>query len=234
MKNEVLNWLKQGSPLPEGIRLYTALSHPQHPFIALLRSDPDRLTPILRQELATRVGITLSVVEGSVIARSEARATKQSPEKFRFQWTFLNTPDCPQELKILAADKITAYHRYTAAHDRLFDCTSLEEMRDTAQDLMRNFLENRAIIDEFRYYRDHKTILGKHPIFSYTRQLRALRKLNPVQLVKRRINLEHNIWRIEYQLSKNDKPHLRTAREQSLRAKKMQLVEVNHLISQIE
>lgn len=225
MKIETLDWIKKGSPLPEGIRLFAQVSGSAHPFIALLQSDPDHLVAVLRQELALRAGIHLDVIA------SDAGA-KQSP-KFRDNWPFLSAPDCPPELKILAADKITAYHRYTQAHSRLFDCTSLEEMRDTARDLMNNFQENRRIIEEFRYYREHKTVLGQHPIFSWTKQLRVLRKLNPIALVEKRIKLEHNVWRIESLLAKKDKPHLRTAREQSLRSKKMQLTEVNNLISKI-
>ena len=227
MKTHLIQWIKSGSPLPEGIRLFALDSGDEHPFIALLRADPVHLTAVLRQELAIRAGVNLSEVDPSL----RGGTTKQS---FRDNWPFLSAPDCPSELKILAADKISAWHRYTQAHDRLFDCTSLEEMRDTARALMADFFENRRIIAEFKYYREHKTILGQHPIFAYTKQLRALRKLNPVQLVEKRIKLEHNVWRIESELSKNDKPHLRASREQSLRAKKMQLAEVNAMISSIK
>lgn len=228
MKSQVLAWIRSGSPLPEGIRIFSVLGKPDHPFIALLRADPAHLTAVLRQELAIRVGIS-----SQDLASAATDAGANTRQSFRQNWPFLNDPDCPAELKILAADKITAWHRYTQAHERLFDCTSLEEMRDTARDLMAHFLQNRLIIDEFRYYREHKHILGKHPIFSWAKQLRALRKLNPVQLVEKRIRLEHNVWRIESELSKKDKPHLRTSREQALRAKKMQLTEVNNIISKI-
>jgi hypothetical protein len=229
MRLAVIAWIKSGSPLPEGIRIFSQLARQDHPFIALLRADPVHLTAILRQELAVRVGLT-----DQDLTASDPSLRAGVHKSFRQNWPFLQDPDCPAELKILAADKITAWYRYTQAHEQLFDCTSLEEMRDTARDLMAHFLQNRLIIDEFRYYREHKSILGKHPIFSWTKQLRALRKLNPVALVEKRIRLEHNVWRIESELAKNKKPHLRITREQALRSKKMQLVEVNNLISKIE
>lgn len=182
----------------------------------MIDADPPGCLPILIRELANRVGL-------------DPEQITQRP-KLRDDYAFLNNLDCPAELKILAADKITAYHRYCQAHDRLFDCVTREEQKKTVSDLVKNYLENRAIIAEFVHYKEHGHALGKHPVFKWTRELKSLRSLNPVELVVKQQKLEHNIWRIETEIKANKKPHLLTEREQRLRFKKLQLAELNRMI----
>ena len=40
------------------------------------------------------------------------------------------------ELKVLAADKITAYHNYVSLHERLFDCMTPEDCFGIAKKLL--------------------------------------------------------------------------------------------------
>jgi hypothetical protein len=217
MRLEILGWIKSGASLVEGIRLFSLYSGNDHPFLRILQADPDRCLPILIQELASRAGLDLEEIA--------------IRPKFREEWGFLNEPGCPNALKILAADKISSYHRYCRAHSLLFDCTSLEEQNKVAKELMANYLENQAITAEFRYYQEHGHVLGKHPIFKWEKEMTKLRKLGPIELMEFKIKLEHNIWRVQSELDKNDKPHLRTQREQRLRLKQMQLVEVQRMIA---
>ena len=217
MRLAILTWIKSGAPLQEGARLFALQRGKDHPFLTLLQADPAGCLPLLVQELAISAGIN----PDEIIQRPT----------FRDNWPFLSNPDCPAELKILAADKITAYWRYVQAHGKLFDCVTREEQRETMRELMANYQENRAIIAEFVYYKEHKNILGKHRIFKWTKELQRLRKLNPIELVTVQHKLEHNIWRIESQLKSGKQPHLQTEREQRLNLKKMQLAEINRLIA---
>lgn len=217
MRLTILNWIKSGASLQEGTRLFALQRGKDHPFLKLLQADPAGCLPVLIQELGNSVGLK----PDEITLRP----------KLRDNWPFLNDPDCPAELKILAADKITAYYRYVQAHARLFDCVNLAEQRETMRDLMRNYQENRAIIAEFVYYKEHRSLLGKHPIFKWMNELKYLRKINPVQLVLKQQKIEHNIWRIESQLKSGKQPHLQTGREQRLMMKRMQLAELNRIIS---
>lgn len=222
-KVTVYTWLKAGAPLDEGLRLFADASGDDHPFVQLARYNHQVCYPILIRELAARSGISLA----------EVRRIREAKGSFRENWPFLSDPACPPELKVLAADKITAYWNYVRAHEQLFDCTSKEEQWATVKLLMENYIENRAIIAEFVHYRDHGHVLGKHPVFAEMKELAKLRKLGPIDLVKLEERLEHNIWRIEDELRKNKRPHLQADRERRLRVKRRQLKEVKRLIAQL-
>lgn len=135
------------------------------------------------------------------------------------------------ELKILAADKITAYHNYVSAHARLSSCTTPEECFGCAKKVMENYKANRKILSELVYYREHGKVLGRHEIFSETRRLKALRNLSIVELLKRQSNLEESLWRIDYEMRKGDKPWLSEERQKRMDAKKRELAEVKDIIN---
>lgn len=215
-----MGWVKSGAPLHEGIRLFALVAGQGHPFLKLLKANHQANYPILIRELCNRVGLAPEDIAGK--------------QKFRENWPFLNDPDCPHELKILAADKISAYHRYTRAHELLFDCVTPAEQLATVKTLIRSFRENRDIIAEFVHYRDHKALLGKHPIFRQLRELESIRKLNPVELVKFQAKLQHNIWRTEKEMASGKQPHLESERIQSLRWKRLQLEETEKLLAKYQ
>jgi hypothetical protein len=223
VREQVIGWLKSGAHLEDGIRLFALMAGEQHPFLSLITHNHQVCYPILIQELSIRAGIS----------QSELKNYQQQKGSFRENWPFLNRPDCPPELKILATQKITAYWNYVNAHEQLFNCVIREEQFSTVKEVVENFIENRRIIDEFVYYREHGHVLGKHPIFKEFQSYKALRQLNPIELIKRKSSLEHNIWRIESELSKKDKPHLKVDRECRLQQKKNELAEVERLIKAI-
>ncbi|GAB2994325.1 hypothetical protein GCM10027284_09460 [Cyclobacterium sediminis] len=223
-KANVYQWLKAGAPLSEGLRLFAEVAGERHPFTSLIRHNHQVAYPILIRELAFRSGISLS----------EVRRIRQEKGTFRENWPFLSDPACPPELKVLAADKITAYWSYVRAHEQLFDCVSREEQLATVKMLMDNYKENKAIIAEFVHYKEHGIVLGKHSVFKEMKALEKLRELGPIDLIKMEERLEHNLWRIENELKKNRKPHLRAERERRIRIKKRQLEEVRRLIKQFK
>ena len=226
MKNrlDIIHWLKSDAPIEEGIRLFSLCTHIDHPFIGLIKHNPEVCHGILIRELASRASINLKTLTAS----STDHVVKR--KKFRDEWPFLQDINCPAELKILATNKITAYHNYVAAHARLFDCSSQEENFLTVKDLVENYIENRLILREFEYYNEHNNCLGKHPIFQEFEDLKQLRKMSPVALMSKKEKLEHNIWRIKKEIELNNKPHLKINREKSLQKKQNELNEVNRLL----
>ncbi len=191
----------------------------------LVRIDPARYRRLLTERLCAIAGIDVprqstEPVPGPALPR----------RRFREEFPFLGERDCPPELKILAADKLTTYERYTRAHDRLFDCTTLEECYETAREVIDNFIENREIYAEMEYYREHHSILGKHRIFEHFRRLGELRRLSIVELCARQRRLRSAIWRVKDEIKKGTKPHLATERQQRLQSKEALLAEVDKLI----
>lgn len=212
MHTKIHNWLEVGTPPEEGYQLLFPLLKSQA-LVRILSKQVPYQEQIIKAALAYHSGYTL-------------------PEKlsFRQEFPFLNKEDCPIEMKILAANKLTAYHNFKEAHKDLFNCTSANEQFLTAKKLTENFVDNQLIWKELNHYKQTNTILGQHPVFKQLNQIKALRKLSPIVLIERRAKIEHNIWRIESELAKNSKPHLQVEREKRLQIRKSELAEIDRLI----
>lgn len=219
--NEVSRWLKSGAEVREGLRLLRIYAPNRH-IETLVEAQPQRWHSLLVKILS---GFADSPQEETVRVRRI---------NFRETWPFLSEPDCPAELKILAADKITAYHNYVQGHEELYCCTDLESCFLTAKKVMENFMQNRTIEAEFAFYKEHHRCLGKHRIFSESKRLAELRAMPILDLVRKRKNLEGAIWRIDSEIRKGTKPHLLAEREDRRRSKMRELDEVNRMIEDFE
>lgn len=213
---EIRQWLDSGAEVQEGLRLLNLYAPNQH-LARLVSLSPVRYKALLVRTLTAKI---------SPLAAFPATA----PVPFRESWPFLQNPDCPNELKILATDKITAYHNYVASHEQLFDCSTLDECYATAKKVIENYIENRKIHSEFAYYKEHGTVLGKHPIFAETKRIAALHRLPVAELFRRKKNLEEAIWRIGNEIRKGTKPHLLESREARLKSKRAELLELQRIL----
>lgn len=134
------------------------------------------------------------------------------------------------ELKVLAADKITAWHNYVSLHEQLFTCAGPEECFEVAKNLLENFMQNRRIFSEFAYYRENGRILGKHPIFAERKRIAGYEKMGTVSLMKKRSLLEKSIWRLEAAIRKGDRPTLTENRTRLLAAHRRELATIDQLL----
>ena len=223
MNGDVDRWLGSGAGVREGLRLLSIYAPNRH-LDRLVRLAPERYGYLLKQRLAK-----LSSSPGM-----KTMAFPRRPGAFREQWPFLSEPDCPAELKVLAADKISAYWNYVEGHEQLWNCRSLTECYEAAKQVVENFLQNRRIEDEFCSWRDRHVLLGKHPVFRQSRRLRELRSLSIVELVRKKKNLEGAIWRVKDEIRRGDRPHLLASRERRLKEKEEQLAEVERMIQSYE
>ena len=223
MNGDVDRWLGSGAGVREGLRLLSIYAPNRH-LDRLVRLAPERYGYLLKQRLAK-----LSSSPGM-----KTMAFPRRPGAFREQWPFLSEPDCPAELKVLAADKISAYWNYVEGHEQLWNCRSLTECYEAAKKVVENFLQNRRIEDEFCSWRDRHVLLGKHPVFRQSRRLRELRSLSIVELVRKKKNLEGAIWRVKDEIRRGDRPHLLASRERRLKEKEEQLAEVERMIQSYE
>lgn len=219
--NEVDRWLESGAGAREGLRLLSKYA-PNEVIERLVTANPARFEFLLDRALKPFASVAMKEI------------SVKSVRKFRDEWPFLSSEDCPMELKILAADKITAYHNYTSAHAALSSCSTLDECFEVAKKVIENYRQNRKILSEFAYFQEHGVCLGKHPIFQETRRVSEIRSMNILQLVRMKKNLEGAIWRAKNEMAKGDRPHLDSERQERIDSKTRQLREVERLIEHYE
>ncbi len=222
MINEIKNWLRQGCEIRSGIELYKKYGSNKK-FLMLCELYPEKYKKRLISQLCRLVNISEKDIQ---------KPTLVSRSKFRDEYPFLKDPTCPYELKVLVAEKITAYHKYVDTHEQLFDCTDAASCLDTARTVVNNFIENREIKKELDYYKYHKNILGLHSIFKQTKRLSKIRNMSIRDLVKKEQNLEHNIWRIKNEIEKGDKPRLLNERERRIVEKQAELEYVRRMLGE--
>ena len=221
MSNEIDRWIGSGAEVTEGLRLLSIYA-PNRWLDTLVRKAPKEYSSLLKKALlpfASEVPFSQTLTRGG---------------RFREDWPFLSEPDCPTELKALAADMISSWHNYVNAHEDLFSCLTPEECFAAAEKTIRNFSQNSEIRTEFQYYKEHHRVLGKHPIFALSKRMDSLRRLPVTKLAQKRRNVQDSIWRAERGIKKGDRPDLKATREERLARLRMTLAEINRMINEYE
>lgn len=123
-------------------------------------------------------------------ARSKYAETPEPVKKmirFREKYPFLNSPDCPDVLKVLVADMFTSYDNYKAAHARLQVLADDEAAAAVAdcEKVVTEYLKNREIWDELEYYRENGAILGKAAKFREMEAAEDYTELSEIDLMKK-------------------------------------------------
>lgn len=111
----------------------------------------------------------------------------------REQFPFLRDASCPDFLKVLVSDLITAYENYTAGHAKLWDKMTVEQEATLAQEIVENYIINKQAFAELEYYREHNTILGEHPAYRKQKMRNELEDLSTQDLTKKISSLRKNI-----------------------------------------
>lgn len=217
---EIEQWLRSGAGVQEGLRLLSIYKPNPH-LARLVERHPDKYAYLLMKALA---GVDRKSVAETAVRRTGLRET----------WPFLSQPDCPPELKILAADKITAYTGFAREHAKLFSCSTLEECLATAKKCVNFYCQNRKIFSEFAYYKEHGVVLGKHPVFDEMRHRRELLSMGILDMERRRQNLRDAIWRLKKQIRLDERPDLEASRMDLLETKERELDEIGRLIEEYE
>lgn len=118
-------------------------------------------------------------------------APKLDTKQIRVEFPFLNNKDCPDELKILMADKITAWNEYVDIQKTLalVESGELEEkdpkkLASLAEKAVHAFDENQKIYDELNCYQTTGKVLGVHPIFKKLQLTREVETMTADELIK--------------------------------------------------
>jgi hypothetical protein len=126
--------------------------------------------------------------------KDEVQTLKLAPkidnQSIRVEFPFLNNADCPDEFKILIADKITAWNRYLELQADIAKAESGENTLDAAQlslianEAVKCFDENQKIYDELNCYQTTGKVLGVHPLFKKLRLTREVETMTTDELIK--------------------------------------------------
>jgi hypothetical protein len=115
---------------------------------------------------------------------------KINAKSIRVEFPFLNDKDCPDEMKILMADKITAWNRYLELHEQILAAhigktvASKEYLETMADEAVQAFDENQKIYDELNAYQTTGKVLGLHPIFKKLQLTREVEEMTADELHK--------------------------------------------------
>jgi hypothetical protein len=106
----------------------------------------------------------------------------------REEFQFLKEADCPDELKILVADKITAWNIYVDAQRAISQAAELndlsnDELAALAKISVDAFDENQKIYEELNCYATFKRVLGIHPIFKKLQLSREVEIMTADELI---------------------------------------------------
>ena len=116
------------------------------------------------------------------------------------EFPFLDEDDCPEELKILVADKRKHYRKWVDAHKVLMVVATEagvtvsmtnEQIFDIAVQAIENFEINQAIYEELDHYNKEGKILGEHPIFLKRKLKDGVDAMTMADAAKRQNNLEN-------------------------------------------
>lgn len=113
---------------------------------------------------------------------------KIDAKSVRVEFPFLNEKECPDEFKILVADKITAWNDYLQCHETLRSIESGELVTDDASKAeiakaaIASFDENQKIYDELIAYAETGKVLGVHPIFKKLQMTREVEEMTADEL----------------------------------------------------
>lgn len=223
MREEVIRWLQDGGDPDAGLAIMQKYGLKNDMLVRMVQANKAKNAKLLIDFLSRKCDV-------KYVVPNTQQPSQRKQQNFRDEFQFLQSPDCPIELKILVTDKFSTFYKYKKLHARLFDCTSLNECTETASELISSLKENRAIYAELNYYKQHGSVLGKHKVFSHYRKMEDLKNLSIRELIEKERNLKHNIWRIESEMKKSDRPDLNIERENRLKMKQAELAQVQRLI----
>lgn len=156
----------------------------------------------LAKELGLKPGRSKDTVYAALEAAKSDAIDKQLQEiplevkatiKLREQFPFLREAKCPDALKLLVNDLITAYENFKAAQPKLHALVSQEETKATVDIVLENYIKNKQAWAELEHYKETGNILGEHPLFERLAEKEKITALNGVGLAKEIKNLEINI-----------------------------------------
>lgn len=234
MKDQVIKALKQeGKPqaqFNELLQLF--MKHPEHNYgqarflnrAGFSKVNLDNLKYDIQKLYGIRQGdLTKPVVAKKPVSKKPSKNKKSAsvkklqkiftdaPDdvkggmKLREQYLFLGDDSCPDKLKILVADMISAFNNYMGAREEVQQMVAdgkEETLFEMAKVAVENFELNKEIREELDYYNEHGEILGNHPIFADDMLVKKVDAMKVGDLARRKGSLRSYISRENKKLPK--------------------------------
>lgn len=144
-------------------------------------------------EPAADLGTGAEATGGSEATAGQVPANVQKAIKLRDEFPFLKERDCPTVLKALVGTMLEAYDQFRFAHEDLFAAEGFEAEQLAALAAIDSYLENQAIWEELKHYRDNGKLLGAHPEVRAEINRQEVEALNALDLAKEKSNLQKSI-----------------------------------------
>lgn len=203
-------------------RLFKLTGQPDQVFTQMMLKPVEQTEPEAIEE---------TPAEPTPAPKAEMSAVDAVKFNLRKEFPFLSQPSCPDAFKILVADMITAYERYTSLHPELFMVESTEEAFEKADALIDSYLENQSIWKELNHYKATGQILGEHHYFDEQNRKAELMKKSVPELIKLKDQLDMNIWRNRKKMTDDPKPHLFKSRQDRINQQESDLKIVKSLLN---
>lgn len=112
---------------------------------------------------------------------------KIDAKSIRVEFPFLSEPNCPDEFKILVADKITAWNRYLELQGQIAaaergEAPKGDYLAELAKEAVVCFDENQRIYDELNAYAETGKVLGNHSLFKRLQLTREVETMTSEEL----------------------------------------------------
>lgn len=208
-------------------QLWSLTGKPEGEMIILMMQPVSQLS----QHTATKISSKPPSAKSHIEPPKPQSIQEATRIKLREEFPFLKSENCPNILKILVSDMLTAYDNYVSAHSDLYNVTNEQDSFTVADRLISNYLENREIWEELNHYKQTGKVLGKHAVFQADKRRTELIKMNVPKLIKLRENLEMNIWRNKKKLEDDPKPHLVKQRKKRIEEYEFDLKVVKGLLN---
>jgi hypothetical protein len=246
MKDQVLNYLQTDRSYETAVRLLNKIPGASLALRARAQrvSENAEMHQTINYQLCKLTGITeaqmdallkqpladVPVQQATELPKKETE-TNQLPSKeevgrgaaLRMEFPFLLDKDCPMELKVLVADKMNAYYEFKEKHAQLFEATTEEELAAAVEGSVEAYIDNQLIYRELDHYREHKKVLGEHPIFTKMKLQEEIGKLSGADLVKRRNAVVKSFNSAKAAIEKGDRPDLDEKRQETISQRTVEL-----------
>lgn len=134
--------------------------------------------------------------EKAVFVALEQNEAAKEGLKIRDQYPFLNDENCPDEFKILVADKISAWKKFAESQNALVDGVDANEAEDKLFELAKSAVDNFQLNDDIRkdldFYKETGKVLGENPKLSNLKIKEEIYELSEAGLVEMKNKAQKN------------------------------------------
>jgi len=255
MKNKVIQWLRDGSNFQEGLSILPRegvldnlarlcslqgetksnkemLEYQLCKYVGIHEKEALKFKSKKTTAAAPKIKITIDADQLKVKKHTIVKESINVVPKLRDEFPFLNAKDCPDELKILVADKITSYKKYVDTRAKIDngEFNNETELFNLSKESVDSYIENQLIYKELNHYAKTGKLLMKHPIFKERKRDTEIKKLSLPELIKLKKNIEMNVWRNETKIKEDPKSSETQNRLERVKSYKRELTLVNNML----